>query len=397
VLAYGLTAFVGDIANGCAKTASDWYHAPWMTIPFGASPDDLKAGRIGAGREPICGLTQERSAPVGFLHKKQDRIVQNWAVGTFNAPGGVLLGRIWRDKLVPNLSETKFPAGTFIIKYLFTEANDTEVPYLAGSPVWQASIYERDGSSARQIKPMRLAQIDFGIRDPRMDSQTGWVYGTFLYANSSGNAEWRKNLVPVGVMWGNDPGVTVSTQYKEQVLHPRVVGMRDRGELFDLAVRKDFGWFDRVNGPIDNPASSCLSCHGTAQVHKTKIIKHFLTPALAQPTDSARMLWFKNIKPGDTFVFSEAELKLLRQGTPSTARADWTPQLMSEFVSTDYSLQVRMGIETARAFAMQQSLQVLELAAPKQRFSVTATPTAQKLRRDLKKESLRVERTGTTR
>ena len=29
--------------------------------------------------------------------------------------------------------------------------------------------------------------------------------------------------------------------------------------------RNHLGWLGRVNGPVDNPASSCLSCHGTAQ------------------------------------------------------------------------------------------------------------------------------------
>jgi hypothetical protein len=29
------------------------------------------------------------------------------------------------------------------------------------------------------------------------------------------------------------------------------------------------GWGERLNGPIDNPASACLSCHMTAQWPKS--------------------------------------------------------------------------------------------------------------------------------
>ena len=64
---------------------------------------------------------------------------------------------------------------------------------------------------------MRLAQIDFGIRDPRFNGTTGWVYGTFMYFNDSGAvpADWKSKLLPVGLMWGNDHGKTSKTDFKE--------------------------------------------------------------------------------------------------------------------------------------------------------------------------------------
>jgi hypothetical protein len=30
-------------------------------------------------------------------------------------------------------------------------------------------------------------------------------------------------------------------------------------------VSQHLGWLGRLNGPVDNPQSACLSCHGTAQ------------------------------------------------------------------------------------------------------------------------------------
>ncbi|MFD1840371.1 hypothetical protein [Paracidovorax cattleyae] len=399
VLAYGLTAFTGDISDGCKEVANGWYHAPWMTLSFGNGPDDVAKGNIGAGREPICGLTQERPAPKGYLHASQTRDdVQSWAVGMFNQPGGHVLGRIWRNRSVADLSDMRYPEGTFIIKFLFTEASEAEVPYLKGAPMWSANIYTSFGAASRETKPMRLLQVDFAIRDKRMDAQTGWVFGTFMYANvdASTSPHWTKNLLPVGVMWGNDPGETMPAAFKEQALDPQITKLRDQGLLFDLKRRREFGWKDRVNGPIDNPASSCLSCHGTGQVHKQENIKQFITPSARPATDANKMLWFRNIKAGDPFVFTQDELKVLDQRAPSDVRADWTLGRMADFVSTDYSLQVRMGIETSRAYANQQAIAAvnqLKLQAPKT-FAKKLTGLDE-LSAGYKRESRRVERAGT--
>lgn len=399
VLAYGMTAFTSDIFDGCKGVKEDWYHAPWMTLAFGNSPADVANGTIGTGREPICGLTQERSAPARYLHAKQTRDgVQSWAVGLFNQPGAYILGRIWRDQWTADLSEMKYPEGTFVIKFLFTEASEAEVPYLKGSPTWSANIYTKEGATTRETKFMRMLQIDFAIRDKRMDAQTGWVFGTFMYANTAGStsADWKQNVVPVGVMWGNDHDVTSSASFKEQVLNPVVAKMRDDKLLFDLAVRHDFGWQDRVNGPIDNPVSSCLSCHSSAQVHKRDNIKQFITPSLKNPTDNNKMLWFRNIKAGDPFVFTESELELINQRAPSQVRVDWSIANMTDFLSTDYSLQVRMGIETSRAYANLQAVATvnqLKLQSPK---AFASKPTVlDKVTAEYRRESRKIERAGT--
>jgi len=195
---------------------------------------------------------------------------------------------------------------------------------------------------------MKLIQVDFGVKDKRFADTTGWVFGTFLYNNSSRSTpiNWRDNLVPVGVAWGNDPGRKNSSLFVEGVLSDEVKALRGNGTLFDSSQRKFFGAFDRVNGPIDNPASSCLSCHATAQVHPEHTIWQPMIPAVkpASPiAEKVTMLWFRNIKAGERFVFSDDELKELTNSTDSIER--WTPELMKAFISTDYSLQMRMGIE----------------------------------------------------
>ena len=89
---------------------------------------------------------------------------------------------------------------------------------------------------------------------------------------------------------------------------------------------KGFGWGERLNGPIDNPASSCLSCHMTAQNPKrSEMLSSVLpfrtvsNPAVAlDPTIVAmKMRFFRNIK-----------------------RQSFDPNA----TSLDYSLQLRDGI-----------------------------------------------------
>src|SRR3984893_8401109 len=68
------------------------------------------------------------------------------------------------------------------------------------------------------------------------------------------------------------------------------------------------GYQGRLNGPIDNPVSSCLSCHSTAEVPAGTMV----------PPSGANQPWFRNIK----------------SGTPFDAGRQ----------STDYSLQLSVGI-----------------------------------------------------
>lgn len=51
-----------------------WFHAPWMH----ASAN---------GREPLKGLTFERSIPQYEFASSQKSALQNWAIGFYNAPG----------------------------------------------------------------------------------------------------------------------------------------------------------------------------------------------------------------------------------------------------------------------------------------------------------------------
>jgi hypothetical protein len=110
---------------------------------------------------------------------------------------------------------------------------------------------------------------------------TGWVFGTFVYGGGPGGAlgsGWT-NVMPVGVMWGNDPGYPGTGPLHETSLNPGVH-------------MPHVGYQGRLNGPVDNPTSSCMSCHSTAEYPAGTMV----APAGSDPTP-----WFRDIPSGIPF------------------------------------------------------------------------------------------------
>ena len=150
--------------------------------------------------------------------------------------------------------------------------------------------------------------MDLMVRDSR--AEFGWVFGNYAY-NGKQNQENRwYNLVPVGVMWGNDPDVVASSTnptptktiinpaLKQTIINP------DTAELPPMHL----GWGSRLDGPVDNAASSCMSCHSTAQYPAKSAIMPFLqkpnsipTPADGTNASQAWMKWFRNVPCATTF------------------------------------------------------------------------------------------------
>lgn len=274
-----------------------WYHAPW-----------LHWGRN--GREYVHGLTHERVSQPEELSRSQRAAVQNWAVGMYNAPGGYVLGRVWRDPRKPDPLAARFPDGTVSCKLLFTQATPDQVPYLKGSIEWKAFIYQSTVSPTnplgdRSIQAVRLLQIDIAVRDDRANNTTGWVFGTFVYsADAPGKTPWDR-MVPVGLMWGNDPKITVQMVRSGITLKETIIN--DAPEL----PHQHLGWAGRLNGPVDNPISSCLSCH--AQARWSPDNPASLTPPRnAKPDSPLWLKWFENVPAGEPAATSlDYSLQLL--------------------------------------------------------------------------------------
>jgi hypothetical protein len=276
------------------NTVRRWYHIPWQH--YGPS-----------GREGIHGLTKEAPVVPRQLAATQTYADgQTYAVGIFNEFGGYTIGRVWADHGNPDPGATTAPGGflegTVICKLLFVDVPTDQVPFLANPVQWDGYITDTYKSSTRSIRKLALIQMDIAIKERR--APTGWVFGTFQYNGALNKPDKWENLIPVGLMWGNDPEITddeytnptptetkINPNLKETVINP------DTNELPPTHL----GWNGRLNGPVDNPRSSCMSCHMTAEVPALSPITPFFQKD-APPVGSPEwMRWFQNVKCGTAF------------------------------------------------------------------------------------------------
>lgn len=80
-------------------------------------------------------------------------------------------------------------------------------------------------------------------------------------------------------MWGNDPGYSGIGPLTQTWLNPDVH-------------MPHVGYQGRLNGPVDNPISSCMSCHATAELPQGTMVP---------PRGSDPDPWFQNNKSGTPF------------------------------------------------------------------------------------------------
>ncbi|SEI17811.1 hypothetical protein [Pseudomonas asplenii] len=301
-----------------------WYHMPWQHY-----------GPL--GREGIHGLTKEAQIQVKQLAATQTATGQTYAVGIYNDIGAYTIGQVWKDPQNPDPSYTSqphsFPNGTVVCKALFADIDRATVPFLVNPVLWQAYITETFTSSKRILKDVALIQMDIAVRDTRM-SDTGWIFGTFQYNGAkTGKAGWD-NLVPVGIMWGNDPQQTGNDFTNKQPtvtkINPALKQTAINANTKDLPPTH-LGWNGRLNGPVDNPVSSCQSCHMTAESPQLAIMNPtFQSPDKVPPVGSPEwMKWFQNIQAGHPF-------------TPGTQSTDFSLQ-MSNGLANFYEWKCAMG------------------------------------------------------
>jgi hypothetical protein len=216
-----------------------------------------------------------------------------------------VIGQVWKDPDAPNPSAARFPEGTVAVKLLLTHASVDQVPYLRNSKEWDAYIYREIATPTnprlpRVVAKLRLLQIDIAVRDKRADATTGWVFGTFIYNGDAPGATVWERMIPVGLSWGNDPAVTAADiNSGAKKLTESAINTGPDLPLFSVqSPRQHLGWAGRLNGPVDNPMSSCLSCHSTAQWPP---LSNMFPPSSAQPGSPMWMHWFRNVKAAEAF------------------------------------------------------------------------------------------------
>lgn len=285
-----------------------WYHVPWQH--WGTT-----------GREGYHGLTQEGPVSVQMLAPNQLETSHAYAVGFYNDLGGYAIGRVWSNPERPNVGAMRngrgFPVGTVVAKVLFVTYTEAEVPYLKNPLTWNAYVYSSDttqaaldGGTPRVTAPVNLIQMDIMVRDPRAESTGGWVFGNFIYNGNMNQSNLWDNLTPLGIQWGNDP------QDRTNLSNPTPTVTKINPELKETIINPDpkelppvhLGWGYRLNGPVDDPRSSCMSCHSTAEYPAISAILPFINnppvePPAKQgaPASDAWMRWFRNVPCADSF------------------------------------------------------------------------------------------------
>lgn len=235
-------------SNGSGVSSKRWFHMPWL------SSANYKPNNPGRGRDGSWGLTRELDlkGPISWPKAEGKTCVgQDWGVAFFNEPGGYAIGQAFPPGTRVNFNTSTgpgggfvFPPGTVSFKILFTSADPVQVPAINGAMEIKALINGKgscqDSNGARVATTMRHVQMDVMMRYG--SGKDDWIFGVFIYNKNKRNEYWQ-GMEPVGVQFG----VT-----KDQTIR----------------VSKDLvpnGFEDRLNGPADNPMSSCFSCHARAQ------------------------------------------------------------------------------------------------------------------------------------
>ena len=303
---------VGDI--DAALRAQRWYPAPRMTYGTPSRPGT---------REAAYGMTRERTITTLGELGGNVKSFANYAVAYYDARGAHTYQQVWSTTTpgtdIPNRSAMTIADGGFVFKLLFSAADEQA---FQPQDILQGSVAARIVPGGGQTVPVRLLQMDIAVKDGR-SGPTGWYFATYAYDHSvPATSPWLR-MVPVGLMWGNDPGGLPLTQ---SWINPNA----------PLYARRHLGVDDRLNGPVDNPDSACMSCHSTAQA-----------PAVADmmPRDTCdqppfRANWFRNLPGSQAFGRFTATASTCVTTTPSNAPA-----------AADYSLQLASTVSRALATA----------------------------------------------
>ena len=203
---------------------------------------------------------------------------------------------------------------------------------------------------------MYFAQMAVKVRDTVASPVTGWVFIGFTYGKDQCQncSVWDK-VVAVGAMWGNNPECADNLQGTCPNNGPMSETWYNTGA--PSWTRDSLGWGKRLAAPMDVAkrhnvitldgtrytgkeddqfaASSCMSCHGSAQYPFAANL--YPSPNMVFPEDGEEFLfftpgskqwanWFQNRPPGE----------------PMSGKGH-----AGAFVSLDYDMMVTLALMTA--------------------------------------------------
>jgi hypothetical protein len=248
----------------------DWCHMPWQAT----GPK---------GREWVHGMTKEfdlKPSPTMDLYKGTYP-GSNWGVAYYNSFACKTLEDVFGPstarKAAPDFSKAElFNDGSVIVKFLFTYA---KVPGTEGAFKWTSNV-SGPGSNVRALDEVRHVQMDVSVRDTTLkgtDPETAnWVMITYYFDPAyDAEADAMKSIgkrhpvldvknLPAGLKKMRPMGIVTNFEAPKLAAGPdsRLASHTGHSIVFKGAQSNEIEY--RLNGPVDNPESSCLGCHATA-------------------------------------------------------------------------------------------------------------------------------------
>ncbi len=331
-----------------------WYHMPWQHFSL-----------TGSGREGIHGLTQEAPVqPFQLAPTQSSDSAGAVAVGFYNDVAGYTIGQVWKDHYAPDHSkDVAFKNGAVLFKLLFVTLTEKEavsqVPWLANGIWWDGYVVsnfkrmgEPDPAIYRHKTKVVLIQMDVMIRDDR--APTGWILGNFQYNGKLNKPDSWQNLIPVGIMWGDDPQDSTNAsnpQPTKTIINPNLKETIINPDANELPATH-LGWNSRLNGPVDNPMSSCFSCHSTAEYPQYALMSPLFNEDTAKvnpPGSAGWMRWFRNLPCGTPFSSDAHSMDFSLQLAMSLQNFyDWKAKQAGLFYDAYKSSEQRPMMKAAR-------------------------------------------------
>ena len=195
-----------------------WYHEPWLSGIYPAS-EEKDGLPTWCGRDFIRGLYSGTPLPENTI-PEQKQAYRNYEIVFYNDVGGYQLRPRVERGWKPKLADFQFPDGTVVVKLVLTTATDVAV--LRGAPGWTAYLPTEPDCKSPALTELALIQMDIVLKDSAHSPETGWIFTTYVYnADQPGTDPWLR-MVPLGAMWGDDPGVMPGGELKETVIDPEV-------------------------------------------------------------------------------------------------------------------------------------------------------------------------------
>lgn len=305
-----------DYAHWDAAKAH-WYNEPWLGSTRESIHGTYAAGQFEPSSFPGTGLRTTTDSHV---------------VTYYDERAAYTLYKVWGpDATDPAVATDSFQfnEGAVIVKAALFVSDDSAMQKdwwaaangAAAWPIYTAIPVQRPGKPA--VLTGYVMQFDIMVKDRVASPKTGWVFAALVYDKSAPGDAWDK-MVPLGAMWGNDPGVESAANPKAELQETWI------NPAAPKYATRTLGWGGRLAGPNDgarndiqvgkksmqgNANSSCMSCHGPAewQPEQHKQVS-FLLPS------------FENPQPGGTPYKLCGSSKLLTDAeicSPAPGSAEW--------------------------------------------------------------------------